>query len=247
MTLADAIEAHIQSSMLTSAFGDAREVLRIGRLSVVRDAPGRKRPPRLQSIIITDVPADEAIKTIRSYEPTHWILCFINGMDANHESIKESYKAFGYRLNIRFPVFVRKITSQAPAAKVLAHRIRNLRTIDEISRLRRRKFLPPEAWQGDDPLMRVYSVVQDDQVIGWVESIRATKTSNWVSDMFVVPSHRGKGIGTSLLQSMLLDDHRHGVKNSALLSSSEGVKLYERAGYKQIGLMQIFAPNKKRG
>jgi hypothetical protein len=34
----------------------------------------------------------------------------------------------------------------------------------------------------------------------------------------------------------------YGVKNSVLLSSSDGVTLYPRLGYEQIGLMQIVTP-----
>src|SRR5689334_17768133 len=106
MKLSDAVDAHLQSSVQLSVYGDRRELISIGRLKALRDAPGRKRPPRLQTILICGVPPAEAMESVRAYQPSHWILSVVDRMDADHDTIKESYKACGYRLNIRFPVFI---------------------------------------------------------------------------------------------------------------------------------------------
>jgi len=247
MDLRDAVDAHLLSSLQLSAFGDRRQLIQMGPLTVLRDAPGRKRPPRLQSIMICEVAPAEAMKTVLSYDPTHWILCVFDGMDADHEAIKTTYKAFGYRLNIRFPVFVRDVKKEVPKEATGVKRVTEQSDADAIGQIKGRKLLPPAAWLGDDPMVRIYAAYDGNKVIGWVQSVRATEVSNWVSDLFVVPEFRGRGVGKSLLHSMLREDQAHGVKNSSLLSSSDGRTLYPKVGYVQIGLMQIFAPIKKRG
>jgi predicted acetyltransferase len=62
--------------------------------------------------------------------------------------------------------------------------------------------------------------------------------------MYVAPAHRRHGIGGALLVKMLRDDRRLGFQQSVLLSSHTGALLYPRLGYRQIGLLYIFAPKR---
>jgi predicted acetyltransferase len=62
--------------------------------------------------------------------------------------------------------------------------------------------------------------------------------------MYVVKSHRRRGIARALMTAMLEDDARHGARHSVLLSSTAGSKLYPTVGYEQIGLLQLSASKK---
>jgi ribosomal protein S18 acetylase RimI-like enzyme len=243
MTIEQAVEAQIQSSLFMSSFGDHREVVKVGGLQVVRDAPGRKRPPRRESIIVSGVYPEEAVATVRAYGPSHWALCIVEPTSADHDALKEEYKALGYRLNIRFPFFVRDLERPVEVPHRFAiERVTDSRLADEVARVKGRKLPPIETLQGDDAKVRVYAAVPSDGPSGWVMSIRATRTENWVSDLYVLPEYRRRGLGEQLLRRMLIDDALLGVKHSVLLSSSDGEGLYRRLGYEQIGLMQIFTP-----
>lgn len=90
--------------------------------------------------------------------------------------------------------------------------------------------------------MRLYAVFVGNQAAGWVRSVAATDRSRWVSNLYVLEEHRRKGIGAGLMAAMVADDATNGYSHSVLTATKEGSKLYERLGYKQVGLLQIFTP-----
>ena len=84
----------------------------------------------------------------------------------------------------------------------------------------------------------------DDKIIGGVTSVIAGKRT-WVSGLLVRPQHRRKGVGRSLMATMLRDDRAFGSRGSVLLASHTGAKLYPVLGYEQIGELLMLTP--KRG
>ena len=242
MTLKDAVDAQLQSSLVLSGRGDAREVVGVGPLRVVRDAPGRKRPARLENFIILGVDPSEAMNVIKAYKPKHWIISVIAPVKADHDALKETYKSFGYRLNIRFPYYVKSLSAQLDVpVRFSIERVIDQDLVNAIWKAKGRR--PPKSpFQSGNADVRMYSALVDEKPVGWVTSVRATTKSNWVSDLYVLESHRGKRIGEQLMREMLEEDRKYKVKNSALLSTSDGSNLYRRLGYEQVGLMQIFAP-----
>jgi GNAT superfamily N-acetyltransferase len=107
----------------------------------------------------------------------------------------------------------------------------------------RTRPIPPQDLTDEAPF-RQYVALDGEKIVGRVRSVRAANAA-WVSDMFVLPSHRRKGIGLALLTKMLRDDRASGAKSSVLLSSHTGALLYPRAGYQQIGVLYVFAPRRK--
>lgn len=74
--------------------------------------------------------------------------------------------------------------------------------------------------------------------------MRAGVGCNWVSNLFVHPDYRRRGIGKSLMSTMLNEDADYGVKYSALLASKTGALLYPHLGYEQHGVLLIFTPRR---
>ena len=68
-----------------------------------------------------------------------------------------------------------------------------------------------------------------ERIVGWVRSVRALDSA-WVSDMYVLASHRRKGIGFALLTKMLHNDRAARAKNSVLLSSHTGAPAVSESG-----------------
>src|SRR5205823_1132546 len=100
----------------------------------------------------------------------------------------------------------------------------------------------PEHLSEEDRVCRLYAAFQNDKPIGWVRSIRTHPDCAWVSNMFVNPEHRRKGIGRTLLSAMLDDDAHFGVRWSVLLSSLTGAMLYPHLGYHEQGMLLLFSP-----
>jgi GNAT superfamily N-acetyltransferase len=67
----------------------------------------------------------------------------------------------------------------------------------------------------------------------------------WCSNMYVLESHRRRGIGRALLARMLRDDRRHGAAASVLLASHAGARLYPVVGYEQIGELLAYSPRRR--
>ena len=106
----------------------------------------------------------------------------------------------------------------------------------------RSRPIPPQDLTREAPF-RQYVALDGERIVGWVRSVRALDSA-WVSDMYVLASHRRKGIGFALLTKMLRDDRAAGAKKSVLLSSHTGALFYPKAGYEQIGMLYIFVPRK---
>ncbi|MES1147477.1 MAG: GNAT family N-acetyltransferase, partial [bacterium] len=90
---------------------------------------------------------------------------------------------------------------------------------------------------------RQYFVTHPTRAVGFVRSVPFQQDS-WVSDLFVVQSYRGQGYGRALMARLLRDDKKAGLRNSILLASRAGARLYPHVGYQLMGELQIFCPVK---
>jgi L-amino acid N-acyltransferase YncA len=99
----------------------------------------------------------------------------------------------------------------------------------------------PQKLQSGTRKFCVWDAVQD---YGWVTSVPYNDHA-WVSSLYVHSKHRGKGFGRSLMSKLLQSDRENGVKQSVLLASSDGARLYPHLGYQQIGILQMFCPIKR--
>ena len=91
------------------------------------------------------------------------------------------------------------------------------------------------------PGSRLYSAWDEGQDFGWVTSV-PYRDSAWVANLYVHREFRGKGFGRALMSKLLNEDRENGVKQSVLLASSDGARLYPHLGYQQIGILQMFCP-----
>jgi len=156
-----------------------------------------------------------------------------------------AFKAKGYRFLGREPLFALDIPQRTI---FLDHPVRRVTTIDDaaaIAKAARSKQILPDHLNTDDSACRLFAAFHEQTPIGWVRSIRTHDNCAWVSNMFVNPDYRRRGIGRSLLSAMLEDDLRLGVQWSVLLASLTGALLYPRIGYVQQGLLLIFSPIRK--
>lgn len=231
---------------MASAFRDARERAEVGPLTVMRDAPGRKRPPRKEQFYIHGVDPLEATRLIREYGPKHWGLSVIEPVGADFDRAKAAYKHEGYRLLGRAPFFVRRQTESIEPPPVRVERVIRTCEAEAIAKAAGQRQIPPELLKDGDQPIRLYGAFADDKAIGWVQSRRAEKNIFWVANLYVVAAHRRKNIGESLMRQMLIDDRSFGGKFSGLLSTNAGAGLYRKLGYQEIGTMMFFSPVKVR-
>ncbi|AIE83646.1 GNAT family N-acetyltransferase [Fimbriimonas ginsengisoli] len=241
----EAIQAFGRGFTFTRSFTHPYEFVQVGPLWVMRDGPRRRGPYRGEEILAHGISPEEVAEAIREYAPERYAVCAIEGMDTDLEALKDRYKELGFRLLRREPMMVRPLRAEDQLARhPSVVRINHREEADRVAvAAGGRQILPLHLGLDDSPL-RLYAWMQEDVPVGWVRSIRCGEAA-WVSNMYVHPNHRRKGIATHLLSAMLFDDRRLGIANSVLLASNAGSKLYPSLGYEQIGLLQLFVPKKK--
>lgn len=230
------------------------EPLRVGKLWLMRDA-ARKNPKnyRKEEWVAYGVEPPEVDAAARSGTRGHFWICALAGNDHEATRLKAQYKELNYRLLATEPLFMHRLqripksvirgnANHSPPHKVTAERVRTMEMALKFSQATRTRPIPAEHLSDNAPF-RQYVAMENGAIVGWVRSVSAGD-SRWCSNMYVKPSHRRRGIGSSLLTKMLRDDRTRGAKRSVLLSSHTGALVYPRVGYEQIGLLLIYAPKR---
>ena len=247
MTLEEATVAFGKGFTYTRSFTHPYEWTRVGKLLVMRDAARNSGDYRVEEIVILGIAPEEAVAAIRDYAPKKFAISVLLHPDQPEGQIKDAYKAHGFRLLRREPMMILEPTAQAvPQTNYSLRRVLGQEDADAIARVTgHRAILPEDIHQGDAKL-RLYAAFDDCRPVAWVRSVDSGPGIRWVSNMFVQEDHRRKGIARALMTHMLNEDHSFGAKWSVLLASQAGAQLYPHLGYRQIGLLQLFAPKKDR-
>jgi GNAT superfamily N-acetyltransferase len=127
--------------------------------------------------------------------------------------------------------------------KIAIEQVKTPEIAERFGKATRTRPIQAEQLTKDAPF-RQYVALDGGKIVGWVRSVNACD-STWCHNMYVRASHRRRGIGSALLARMLRDDRARGFQKSVLLSSHTGALVYPRVGYRQIGLLYIFAPPRK--
>ena len=241
MDLACAIEAFANGFAFTRSYTHPYVVERMHGLTVMHDTPGRYDGERNPEYIVLDMTPKAAAKALRAAGCVRGGVCVIEGPEADLDRSKEAYKRYGMRLLRREPFFAVRTADAAPyKSPVKIERVKTLAKAEAVNKANRRRQILPEHL-GREDTVRLYAAYESGTPIGWVSSIPAPN-ANWVSNLYVSPVHRGRGIGRGLMSHMLQDDAKHGVVWSVLLASGDGARLYPHLGYQRIGTLQLFAP-----
>jgi GNAT superfamily N-acetyltransferase len=122
--------------------------------------------------------------------------------------------------------------------------VRTQEVADRLAKAARTRQALPEHLVPGSPL-RQYVALDGDTIVGWVRSIAVGRESTWVSNMYVLPKYRRRGVGRSMLVKMLRDDRAAGATMSVLTASHTGAMLYPVVGYELIGMLYLFTPPRR--
>jgi len=236
------MEAFGKGFSYTRSFTHPYECVFVGPLMIMRDAIVKKQDPRLEEIVVHGVPPKQADRLICEYAPPRFAVCAIEAMDADIEGVKEQYKAMGYRLRTREPLMVRDLSLPIPASPPNVVRVEDQELATQVNRVARSRQILPTHLGLDNAPLRQYVALEDGEPVAWVRSIEAGEAFRWVSNLYVEPDYRRRGLASALMNAMLADDRRLGATHSVLLASNAGSQLYPTLGYEQIGLLQLFSP-----
>lgn len=213
---------------------------------ILEDHP--QRPDgRVSEVIVYRTRAAEAEAVIaRRITGRRYCVCLVYDRTTKEPPLKAEWKALGYRTR-HLETFMVAPLEDVPAfdCGFPVVRVEDQEMADAVNREAGSRQILPEQLRGDDSPLRLYTALDDGVPVGWVRSIPVGEAA-WVSNMYVKESHRRRGIGRALLSTLLHDDRRLGMRESVLLASTDGAKLYPQLGYETIGYLRVFTPLAKR-
>ncbi len=247
MNMRQAIDVFAHSFAVQRSFTHPYEVVREGKLTVMRDAPRtRKDAYRTTEFLINGLTPHQAVTAVKAGTPHgKYLLSVFCKIGDNLNAIRDNYKALGYRLMRTEPFMVHDL-SRLPDVQS-TWEVQRVTTPDEAERVSKqagRQLIRPEHLSQARPHVRVYFVEDKGKPVAWVCSIQRKKAATYVSHMYVQAAYRRKGIASALMRRMLADDAHYGARHSVLLASTAGALLYRTLGYTDIGLLQLYAPRK---
>ncbi|MBS1704888.1 MAG: GNAT family N-acetyltransferase [Armatimonadetes bacterium] len=212
-----------------------------GGLWHMRDGPGKRGSPRAEEISVYGRSPEEAVAFVRREVQGRHFIGHLYPELSNFDSIRAAYKSLGYRTMLTEWLFIHdlidipELQSDPP--------VRHLETAEEWSSIQQRfKGRHVRKLSEHARLFAIYDAKQD---YGWVESVPLGEDA-WVAGLYVHSTDRGRGFGLALMSQMLMKDRACGVRQSVLLASRAGARLYPHLGYRQIGELQLFAPVKEK-
>jgi GNAT superfamily N-acetyltransferase len=240
-----AMEIFARGFAYTRGFTFPYPAERVGDSWFLRDAdrPGGKGYRREEWIVHRRAAA-EVDASARARTRGRFCVSVVRTADEPEEPIRADYKSAGYRLGTTETFMlhrlkkVPKLPEPFPVQRVLTQEL-----ADRLAKAVGRRQALAEHLSPDSPL-RSYVVLDGQTPIGWVRSI-VVGDSTWVSNMFVNPKHRRRGIGKAMLAKMLRDDRKADANQSFLLASHAGAMLYPVVGYETIGHLLLFTPQKQ--
>jgi GNAT superfamily N-acetyltransferase len=211
---------------------------------VLADAPRSKGTARKSEVIVYGAGPEETLDTIRREAIGHHLLCVLLESPDSVNATRDAYKGHGYRLADREALFVLPLRQRVESNTFPVRRVLQQAEADAIAKAARARQLLPEHLTEADAPIRLYGAFDNETPVGWVSSVATGTDCNWVSNLFVHPDYRRRGIGKSLMSTLLNEDARYGANYSVLFASQTGALLYPHLGYEQHGILMLFFPPK---
>lgn len=113
--------------------------------------------------------------------------------------------------------------------------------------VRRWWLTPDEQWPVDDPEAHPYTILLDDNVVGFIQWYEEDDPDYRHAglDIFLDPEFHGRGLGAEALQVMcahLLDERgHHRLVIDPETANTAAVRSYSKVGFKAVGVMREYA------
>jgi GNAT superfamily N-acetyltransferase len=240
-----AIEVFVHGFCAGKSATHAYECNKVEGLWQMRDAPRRNpRYYRKEEYVAYGVEPAKVDSVARRHTRGRFGISVIRGNKEPDDQLRSEYKRLGYRLLATEPLFVHDL-KRIPRciAPVSIVRVKTRELAERFGKATRTRPIPPEHL-GEQATFRQFVALDGERIVGWVRSVSAAG-STWCSNMYVLEAYRRRGIGSAMLAKMLRDDRSIKSKSSVLLSSHSGALLYPKVGYRQIGTLLLYAPNKR--
>ncbi len=212
----------------------------------LRDAERKRGNYRSEEYVAHGVSPERFDAIARQHTRGNFRLCAIRTMEESDEELRREFKAIGYRL-VTTEAFMVQDFKRIPKvpAPVEIERVTTVEQAQTLAKAAGKRQILPEFLEMEPEPMRQYVALDEGEPIGWVGSVVTTDCA-WCTNMYVAPEYRRRGIARALMTRMLQDDRRSKAQANVLLASHAGAKLYPLVGYRQIGELLMFMPQRSK-
>lgn len=246
LSLTAAIQTFVEGHCVGKSRTHPYEHGHIENVWFMRDTP-RKNPKDYRKEEWIALSADPAKVHALAKKQTRgrYFICDLIPTGNDVEKPKAQFKSLGYRLLSTEPMFIHSL-QRIPKieSSVSVVHVTDTDLAAKLGKAAGAKPINPAYLKSDSPF-RQYAALLDGEPVGWVASIRTTEAS-WCWNMYVLETHRRKGIGGALLEKMLRDLKKLKFEASVLLSSHTGALLYPKLGYEQVATLYMYAPKRTK-
>ncbi len=200
-------------------------------------------PAKLEDIEIFSLDADpqEVLKkTTKLSLPTgeHYVLNIFHAEEETQE-IEKRFEAAGFRY--AFTNVVRGLELPVPLPKrgIPVNLIVEPEQVAFVN-FSHQYFQPIPETVLHNPHVRAFYATLDGQAAGWGLLVTTAPEAAYISDMFTLPSFRGRGVAEALLAAMHETAAAEGKKFSLLVPSVMAWNYYQRFGYETLVCFSIF-------
>jgi GNAT superfamily N-acetyltransferase len=241
LTIRQAMEAFIAGWGYSRSMERQITVSDVGGLTRVQFGHNPLLKPRPDEFMILDVPPDDVMQVIRPTFATipHRLSIFTQQPD---ETLA-AYTRYGYHLYMNqylMAVDLHEATFIA-AEGVVVESVDSEAKRLWFNRKREREVIPARAL--NDPHMGCYYVRIGDDLAAEGRYMLTPENITVMDLIYTTEAYRRQGLGSALMQRMLIDAAGRGSPYSALVASDDGRKLYMTLGYEILSDLLVLEPD----
>lgn len=168
----------------------------------------------------------------------HYVLNIFHAEEETQE-IEKRFEAAGFRYAFTNVVRGLQLPAPLPDRGIPVNLIVEQSQVDFVN-FSHQYFQPIPGAVLSNPHVRAFYAILDGQAAGWGLLVTTAPEAAYISDMFTLPSFRGRGVAEALLAAMHGTAAAEGKKYSLLVPSVMAWNYYQRFGYETLVCFSIF-------
>jgi GNAT superfamily N-acetyltransferase len=93
-----------------------------------------------------------------------------------------------------------------------------------------------------DKQIHSFYVKVGGEAVGWIQLVTVYPEVGYINQLHVLEAHRGRNLGTALIQRAHLQARELGLQSMVLVPSAMAIPLYRRLGYRPLLYFSVFRP-----
>lgn len=159
--------------------------------------------------------------------------------ESETEAVQKQFEAAGFRYAFTNMVRGLALPATLPGRGIQVNSITSLDQIHYVN-LSHQFFQPVPETVLANPAIRAFYADLDGQAAGWGLLVTTAPGAAYISDMFTLPSFRGRGVAEALLGAMHSAAEEAGKQYCLLVPSVMAWNYYQRFGYETMICFSIF-------